>query len=78
MIWYLIKYNSQGFWTEVSIETSYASADARKEFLESKQTNSDGNHLSNISYLIVSSPQGKQYLPQIVEYKLSQLKQQVA
>lgn len=70
MIWYLIKYNSQGkfsskgIWTEVSTETSYSSADARKEFLESKQTN------PNISYLIVSSPQGKQYLPQIVECKL--------
>ena len=70
MIWYLIKYNLQGMWTEVSIETSYDSAEARMEFLNKK--------LKNVNYMIVSSPLGKQYLPQVIEYKLSQLKEQVA
>jgi hypothetical protein len=69
MIWYLIKYNQQGMWTEVSTETSYSSADARKEHLENKLKDN-----SNIKYLIVSSPQGKQFLPQIVELNLSKLK----
>lgn len=70
MIWYLIKYNSQGFWTLVSTETSYSSAEARMEFLDKKVT--------NINYMIVSSPLGKQYLKQVVEYRLNHLKKQVA
>lgn len=71
MIWYLIKYNQQRMWTEVSTETSYSSADARKEHLENKLKDN-----STIKYLIVSSPQGKQFLPQIVESKLSKLIEQ--
>ena len=70
MIWYLIKYNSHGMWTEVSIEISYDSAEARMKFLNTK--------VKNVNYMIVTSPQGKQYLPQVVEYKLSQLKQKAA
>ena len=70
MLWYLIKYNSQGMWTEVSIEISYDSAEARMKFLNTK--------VKNVNYMIVTSPQGKQYLPQVVEYKLSQLKQKAA
>jgi hypothetical protein len=70
MLWYLIKYNPQGMWTEVSIEISYDSAEARMKFLNTK--------VKNVNYMIVTSPQGKQYLPQVVEYKLSQLKQKAA
>lgn len=55
-------------WTEVSTETSYDSAEARMEFLNKK--------VKNVNYMIVSSPLGKQYLPQVVEYKLSQLRKQ--
>ena len=73
MLWYLIKYNSQGMWgklrwTLLTTETSYASAEGRLEFL---------NKEVNVNYMIVSSPRGKQYLPQVVEYKLSQLIEQV-
>jgi len=68
MIWYLIKYNSQGMWTEVSIEISYDSAEARMKFLNTK--------VKNVNYMIVTSPQGKQYLPQVVEYKLRHLRKQ--
>jgi hypothetical protein len=71
MIWYLIKYNFQGMWTEVSAETSYSSADARKEHLEKKLKDN-----SSIKFLIVSSPKGKQLLPEIVEFKLSELREQ--
>ena len=70
MIWYLIKYNSHGMWTEVSIEISYDSAEAMMKFLNTK--------VKNVNYMIVTSPQGKQYLSQVVEYKLSQLKQKAA
>ena len=68
MLWYLIKYNSQGMWTLLSTETSYPSAEARMEFLDKK--------VININYMIVTSPLGKNYLPQVVEWKLSQLKHQ--
>ena len=57
-------------WTEVSIEISYDSAEARMKFLNTK--------VKNVNYMIVTSPQGKKYLPQVVEYKLSQLKQKAA
>ena len=57
-------------WTEVSIEISYDSAEARMKFLNTK--------VKNVNYMIVTSPQGKQYLHQVVEYKLSQLKQKAA
>ena len=57
-------------WTEVSIEISYDSAEARMKLLNTK--------VKNVNYMIVTSPQGKQYLPQVVEYKLSQLKQKAA
>ena len=64
MIWYIIKYNSQDFWTLVSTETSYDSAEARLEFIDNK--------IKNVNYMIVASPLGKHYLPTVVEYKLKQ------